>query len=548
MIKKALTFIILICIATYTHAMDVKIIHECDTTWNFGYMGVNLYARDMHRIDIAYPSVDAKGTSVTLSGSIVIPRNIYDGGDPVDGVVLYNRYIQMTPNCVPTRGYAEGEYVFMATPLEPNWILVESDFYGFGISSEHLADQYYIYGDANGHASIDCLLAAREVLDSRNISQGKFLLNVGYSTGGYDAIATQRVRDMYHRDDISFDKTIAGGAPYDVAQAYSEYIEHKDDTTQQSVFALTVINTLNRMDQLGFTHQQLFTEPLASKFDNWFSSGKYSRHAIRDSLKKIGNRFSQFVQPPFLDENSDEYKTIKEAIAKHNLSKNWQPDRSQRYYYQHYTRDNAVPVSSGRAFLKFLTRKGYKKSVVPELTNLQTCMYVISNKHTLGGVHFMLHVAATLSAYPLLYYDGELNTHYYDLIKVGTPMGIIKLLEEKGYDFSGIVDQIGIEDHIDLLSLLVALNVLNKTFEEWGTNSNELVQIAEDSGLELSEMVKIINYLKDITAKDDNAQTSRSHTNRSRIQEESEVLICDHFYNYLYNWLQDNHIDIESIE
>ena len=124
----------------------------------------------------------------------------------------------------------------------------------------------------------------------------------------------------------------------------------------------------------------------------------------------------------------------------------------------------------------------------------------------------------------------------------------IKLLEEKGYDFSGIVDQIGIEDHIDLLSLLVALNVLNKTFEEWGTNSNELVQIAEDSGLELSEMVKIINYLKDITAKDDNAQTSRSHTNRSRIQEESEVLICDHFYNYLYNWLQDNHIDIESIE
>ena len=188
---------------------------------------------------------------------------------------------------------------------------------------------------------------------------------------------------------------------------------------------------MNRLDQLGFTHKQLFTEPLASKFDNWFCSGKYSRDEIRDSLKKIGNKLSQFLQPPLFDKNSDEYKILQNAISSHSLSKNWQPDLSQRYYYQHYTRDNGVPVSSGRALLKFLTRKGYKKSIVPELTNLQTCMYVISNRHTLGGVHFLLHVAATLSAYPLLYYDGELNTHYYDLIKVGTPMGIIKLLEEK---------------------------------------------------------------------------------------------------------------------
>lgn len=549
MIKKSLAFIYLFCITTYTHAMNVKIIHECDTTWHFGYWGVNIYARNMHRIDIAYHSVDAKGDSIILSGSIVIPSNIYDGNDPVDGVVLYNRYIQMTPNNIPTRGYAEGEYAFMATPLNPNWILVESDLYGFGISREHLADQYYVYGDANGHATIDCLLAARKVLDARNISQGKFLLNVGYSTGGYDAIATQRVRDMYFRDEISFDKTLAGGAPFDVNQAYSDYIEHKDDTTQQIVYALTVVNAMNRLDQLGFTYQQLFTEPLASKFYDWFSCGKYTRDEIRDSLKRIGNKLSQFLQPPFLDKNSDEFKTLQEAFSNHSLSKNWQPDLSQRYYYQHYTRDNGVPISSGRALLKFLTRKGYKKSVVPELTNLQTCMYVISQRHTLGGAHFFLYVAATLSAYPILYYDGELNTHYYDLVKVGTPMGIVKLLEEKGFDFSSIVNRIGSDSgQIDILGLLYELNELNQSLKEWGTDSNELMQIAEDSGLELSELVKIINYLKKNTANGDDAQASRSHRNRSMQKEVPEVLVCDYFYNYLYNWLRENNIDIESIE
>ena len=81
----------------------VEIIHECDTTWHFGYKGINLYSRAMHRIDIAYPSVDA-----------------------------------------------------------------------------------------HGHASIDCLIAARQVLDERGISQGKYLLNAGASSGGYDCLAAQR--------------------------------------------------------------------------------------------------------------------------------------------------------------------------------------------------------------------------------------------------------------------------------------------------------------------------------------------------------------------
>lgn len=531
-------------------AISVDIIHECDTTWHLGYKGVNLYSRDMHRIDIAYPSVDAKGNPVTLSGSIVIPGNIYYGKDPVDGVILYNRYTNLIPEYAPTRGHAEGEYVFMATPLKPNWILVESDYYGFGISSEHLADQYYIYGDANGHASIDCLLAAREVLEARNISQGKFLLNVGYSSGGYDAIATQRVRDMHYRNTVSFDKTITGGAPFDICEAYNAYIEHKDDSLWKPAYILTALKSMIRFDNTGITPRQIFKEPLASKFDDWFNSGKYTRDDIKDSLKKSGNKLSQFIQASFLDKNTDEYKTIIEALENRRLSKDWRPDLSQRFYYYHLTRDKVIPLSSGRALITFLTRMGYKKSVVPELTNLQTCMYLMKDTHWVGGIYFFLHVAATLTAYPLLYYDGELNTHYYDLIKVGTPMGIIKLLEEKGYDFSSIINNFESgSSRIDLFSLLETLNEYNKTAEDWGTDINELVQIAEDSGLELSEIVKIINYLKKKEASGSSArQTSRNHDKQLSQEGYPDVLVCDYFYNYLCNWIKDNNIDIESIE
>ena len=529
----------------------VEIIHECDTTWHFGYKGISLYSRPMHRIDIAYPSVDAHGNAIRLSGSIVIPGNVYDGSSPVDGVLLYNRYTQMTPECCPTRGFAEGEFVFMCTPLNPNWILVESDFYGFGITEEHISDQYYVYGDANGHASIDCLIAARQVLSERGISQGKYLLNAGASSGGYDCLAAQRVRDMYHKDDIRFDKTLAAAAPFDVNQAYNKYISAKDNPKQDIIFALVVLNAFNRQDNLGFTPQQMFTEPLASKFDEWFNTGRYSIAQLRDSLKEIGVKtFTEAMQPEFLDYGSDECKKLKAAFESHNLTNGWTPDPDQSYYYLHYAHDMAVPSASGRTVLDFLTSNGgYKKSLIPELTNLTTCMFVMSESHTISGIQFMLHLAATLTAYPVLYYDGELNTHYYDLVKVGTPMGIIRLLEEKGIDvaqaFNSLTGGDGSGGGMDFGSLLSTLTKYDEMLQEYGTNLGEVMLIADDSGLSMADIMEIINYLNSKTAEQAAGDAAASRAMR---QKANEQLVGDYFYNNLLDWLKENNVDLNELQ
>ena len=489
----------------------VEIIHECDTTWHFGYKGISLYSRPMHRIDIAYPSVDAHGNAIRLSGSIVIPGNVYDGSSPVDGVLLYNRYTQMTPECCPTRGFAEGEFVFMCTPLNPNWILVESDFYGFGVTEEHTSDQYYVYGDANGHASIDCLIAARQVLDERGISQGKYLLNAGVSSGGYDCLAAQRVRDMYHKDDIRFDKTLAAAAPFDVNQAYNKYISEKDNPKQDIIFALVVLNATNRQDSLGFTLQQMFTEPLASKFDAWFNTGRYSIAQLRDSLKEIGIKtFTEAMQPEFLDYSSDECKKLKTALESHDLTKGWTPDPNQSYYYLHYAHDMAVPSASGRKVLDFLTSNGgYKKSLIPELTNLTTCMFVMSDSHTISGIQFMLHLAATLTAYPVLYYDGELNG---------------------GMDFG---------------SLLSTLTKYDEMLQEYGTSLGEVMLIADDSGLSMLDIIEIINYLNSKTAEQAAGDAAASRAMR---QKANEQLVGDYFYNNLLDWLKENNVDLNELQ
>lgn len=529
----------------------IEIIHECDTTWHFGYKGINLYSRPMHRIDIAYPSVDARGSAIRLSGSIVIPGNVYDGSSPVDGVLLYNRYTQLSPECCPSRGFAEGEFLFMCTPLNPNWILVESDFYGFGITGEHISDQYYVYGDANGHASIDCLLAARQVLDVRGISQGKYLLNAGVSSGGYDCLAAQRVRDTYYKDVIRFDKTLAAAAPFDVNRAYSVCIDQKDNPEQDILFALIALNAFNRQDSLGFTSQELFTDTLAPKFDNWFNTGRYSTSQLRDSLKMLGIKtFSDAVRPQFADRYSDEYKKLDAAMRAHDLEKGWTPDPNQSYYYMHYAHDAAVPNASGRDFLDFLVGKGgYKKSLVPELTNLTTCMYIMSDSHYISAIQFMFHLAATLAAYPILYYDGELNTYYYDLVKEGTPMGIIKLLEEKGIDVAQVFNSlIGSDDSggdVDFYSLLATLNKYDETLQEYGTSLGEILVIADDSGLSLIDIMEIVSYLN---SKNAERAAGGAATSRAGAQKADEQLVGDYFYNSLLDWLRENGVEMSDLQ
>lgn len=528
-----------------------SVIHEVDTVWNFGYKGINLLGRKMHRIDIAYPGKDIEGNDVTLSGYVAIPTEIYDGGQPCDGILLYNHYTQMCKDGAPTRGYAVGEDMVMANPLKPNYIVVASDFQGFGISES--LPQAYCFGDGNGRASMDMLLAARKLLEERGQSQGKFLINAGYSSGGFDAIATQRVRDMLYSEQVSFDKTLAGGMPFDVVTAYNEYIKLKDDDTVDATCLPMVLDMYNRHAKLGYTYEEMFKAPYAGKFEEWFLSGKYFTEAIMDSMKNVP--LSSVVQDNFLSTSSEEFSKLEEAANAHSLANGWTPDSTQRYYVMHLLRDNVVPINSDRAFLKFLSnteydgKKPFTKSLVPERTKLQTNFVIPAKQHTIvGGLVFYLNLAATLTAYPVLYYDGELNTHYADLVKDATLMGIIHKLEEKGFNVKGAVQSLASGETGG--SFFEVLINLEKTLNSYGTSTAELLQIADDCGLSIMDIIEIYTYLTtpDEQPAEAPARRSLKTTADETTLEAGEALLTNYYNQRLYDWLKENNVDIYEQE
>lgn len=526
----------------------VRVINETDTVWHFGYEGIQLYSRPVHRIDIAYPSTDLEGNPVELSGYVAIPADLYSGEQPIDGIMLYNRYTQLGYNDIPTRGYALGEDLAIANPLRPNYIVVASDFYGFGLT-EGLG-QYYCYGTANGQASIDCLLAARKLLDARGISQGRFLVNTGYSSGGYDAIATQKVRDMYYKDEISFDKTIVGGFPFDLRDAFSEYVNRKDDSTMNVIASIIILDSYNRNAGLDIDIPSLLNEPVGSHFEEWFHSGQYSTQQLIDVFK--GLTLAEVVKDTLYRSDSQLSKKLKNAMKKVALENDWEPDTLQNYFVFNVLKDNVVPVSSCRCFADFLANYYYEdlgdssplfdKSIIPEKTHLQTNFVVNSDSHVLGGgAVYVLNLISMLAALPVLYYDGELNTHYSDLVKDFSVMQIIKKLEEMGIDVKAIIrERLNGEGGEGGGGLFELIAKLNNILEPFNLTAVEVVQMAEDSGLSLQEIAELYAYLTE--------ESEARPTSAPQELKQKHPLpgTPDYYLFFMENWLKEKTKELKN--
>ncbi|MBR1726163.1 MAG: hypothetical protein IJ724_05875, partial [Muribaculaceae bacterium] len=238
---------------------EVLLPGETDLDMTFEYEGLSLGTRPVRQYNFLYPTVDPQGDSITMSGRIVIPKNILDGESPSQGILLFNHYTIFNRIEAPTEGFNTLEAMFLANPLNPDYIIIESDFYGFGSTVRF--PQAYLQGTANGNASLDCLLAGRRLLEELGIDYGPLTFNVGYSSGGFDALATQKLRDMEFSDRISFDKTFAGGSPSDILECYREYVRI-DSTAYNAVLALLMVS-LNETQQLGLTYEQVFTPYIA---------------------------------------------------------------------------------------------------------------------------------------------------------------------------------------------------------------------------------------------------------------------------------------------
>ena len=489
---KKTTIILLALIASVltSAAQDInyKIIYDRDTVVKARVGDFSLSSRSVRRIIYEYPSKDADGKPATISGVIMIPSNIIDG-TPCDGIMLFNRATLGSPEDCPSAGNQELINGLIVNPLQPNYILVMSDFIGYGSSSQY--PMFYHSGDVNARNSLDGLLAARQILTDENLPQGKYLFNLGFSQGGSESLYVAKLRDMEYKDKgVTFTKTFAGGGPTDYVVAYQEYVK-KDWCEDCKDVIMMLISTVKNC-HMDIAWKDLFKEPLASGVEEFIKTkekGTLTEYGVsmQDSLHNL-------LQPAYMDVETPQTKAMMAQLEKINLMNGWEPDSTQKYFIEHSRHDNYVPIQSVRAIIPWMREKGFTPSIVPGKTNLQTNTLVFKLDHSLSAIVWLIQTVAAIQFWPVLYYEGEQNRYYHDIVGDLNLLKVIKTLESWGIDLKKAVNDGGFaRRRINAFDLIPNIDeILSKV----DLTTNDLEEMCEDSGITQADLISAFLYLK----------------------------------------------------
>ena len=411
-----------------------KIIVEKDSTIKYKVKGVTIGSRDVRYIVYEYQSKDPKGNDATISGVILAPLGIVNGTVPSDGILLYNHYTISALDEAPSSEIDRLSGAFMCNPLKPNYVLVMSDYIGFGSSKDK--PQAYLCGDTNARNSLDGLLAAKALMKDKGIPEGRYLFNMGYSQGGTESMFAAKLSDMEYKDKgVTFDKTFSGGGPLDIEKAYTEYV--RIDYCDYVCAIAQLIIAYNEWYGLGLDYHDAFQEPLASHVQEWFLDKKLHMSQI---TKNIGSdSVSHMLTPTYFDVESEEAKTLRKKLRAESLMDTWTPDTTQKYFLFHSRHDRYVPVQTGRVIIPWMKKKGFTPSIVPGKTNLQTNTVVFKLNHDDAAIVWFIQTAAAIQVWPALYYEGGQNRYYHNVVKDLNIMKVIKTLESWGIDLRKIV-------------------------------------------------------------------------------------------------------------
>ena len=513
-----------------------KILSECDTTVKARIERVTLGSRDVRHFVYEYPSKDGDGQPVTISGIVMVPADIANGTTPCDGIILFNHHTIGGPEQAPSQGELDVPSGILANPLKPNYIIVMSDYIGYGSSIDH--QTAYLCGDTNARNCLDGLLAARQLLDDKQIPQGRFLFNMGYSQGGTESMYIAKLRDMEYKDrGITFDKTFSGGGMLDCEEAYSAYVDKDqcDDINDVAMFLISV----NENCHLGIDYHDLFKEPLASHVQEVIetkSKSVFSRIGVSDldSLHKL-------LQPAYMDWRSDEYKALKAKLAEIKITNGWEPDTTQRYFIEHSRHDNYVPVKCARAIIPWMKSKGFTPSLVPGKTNLQTNTIVFKLKHQPSAAVWFVQTMAAVQAWPVLYYEGEQNRYYHNVVKDLNLMKVVKFLESLGIDLRKMFNTSEARAFVAVprrASFFDLLQQIQDALAKVDLTIYDVIEMILDAGITPEDIMAVYNYIKNTDA------PSARETVSIGEHVEAPVYLLRQYEQTLADWLLLGGVDV----
>jgi pimeloyl-ACP methyl ester carboxylesterase len=299
-------------------------------------------------VSIVYNTIDPKGQPILASGAIFYPSADVDYERL--GTILALHYTYGANYEVPSQkmGVTEGLFSLFG------YVVVAPDYIGYGASRDK-THPYYDVG-STGQVAADMLLAAKEYFASISRKVAHKVTVMGYSQGGQASLAFLKFVETtpLYQDAFVIDQVFAGGGAYDLIKSYDTFVA-KDYSSQPVTIPLLVLG-MDYGDSLDLDLNQMFAQPLLSRYEEWILSKKYTTDEVTAMMGET--KLTKIMAPQAFDTNNLNTKKFRKALRNNSLIvygkvTNWVPRA--KITLLHATDDTIVPYenteSAYRAFL-----------------------------------------------------------------------------------------------------------------------------------------------------------------------------------------------------
>ena len=344
---------------TYEISQKITNRRECHALQMIANDALNLKFR---QIVFEYTSVgpDMK-TPVRLTGVISMNPAVYNKDVAPRGLMLYNEFTcakhgeRTSQNEIDDIGLYMNKY--------QNLIMVSADLYGWTLTEDK--PQAYCCPEITSVETIDAWDAAMQILKDEGYAiSGLPTFNVGYSSGGFSALAVQRYCDE-KRPDIHWNLTSGGAAPFDLHSVYISNITNPTSGYACS-FPLVVV-AYKETYHMDFEYKDVFVEPLASNIQKWILSKDYGTWDINkliaggDEAKAKDCPVNLILTPDALNPQSTVGKKLAQKLRENSLcgeGQTWQPSTKTKYYIMHSAGDKYMDWHVGEEMANYLKGHG----------------------------------------------------------------------------------------------------------------------------------------------------------------------------------------------
>ena len=327
-----------------TYHLDQKVVNrrECHALKMIANDVLNLKFR---QIVFEYTSVgpDMK-TPVRLTGVISMPPDVYNKVASPRGLMLYNEFTcakhgeRTSQNEIDDIGLYMNKY--------QNLIMVSADLYGWTLTEDK--PQAYCCPEITSVETIDAWDAAMQILKDEGYAiSGLPTFNVGYSSGGFSALAVQRYCDE-KRPDLHWNLTSGGAAPFDLHSVYISNI-----TSPTSGYACSfplVVVAYKETYHMDFEYSK--------DYGTWDINKLI---AGGDEAKAKDCPVNLILTPDALNPQSTVGKKLAQKLRENSLcgeGQTWQPSTKTKYYIMHSAGDKYMDWHVGEEMANYLKDHG----------------------------------------------------------------------------------------------------------------------------------------------------------------------------------------------